>query len=321
MNTMKWLLRREYWENKGGFFWAPAVVGATMVLLIAVGSILALVFNSKHGIVIDGEQVTNLSNALDAAEKAQIVEAISQGYAIFASTPLFLVMTFAVFFFCLGALFDERKDKSVLFWKSLPVSDTETVLSKALMALLGAPLLTMAIGAITGVVLLVVLCIFAAIGGLNLFGVLAAPATYLAPFELAAMIPVYLLWALPTVGWLMLVSAWANRVPFIWAVGVPVRAGTLLSWFDAIFDFGWNVGWFWEHVVGRGLGSLVPGIWFAFTDVGHGLAHGHNDNAGLMDLVGASYKVFGTADLWIGAVLGAAMIFGAIRMRRWRDEG
>jgi ABC-2 type transport system permease protein len=136
-----------------------------------------------------------------------------------------------------------------------------------------------------------------------------------------ALVPVYLLWALPTVGWLMLVSSWANRVPFIWAVGVPVMAGTLLSWFDAIFDFNWNVGWFWEHIVGRGLGSLVPGIWFAFTDVGHGLAHGQNDNAGLMDLVGASYKVFGTADLWIGAVLGAAMIFAAVRMRRWRDEG
>jgi ABC-2 type transport system permease protein len=321
MNTMKWLLRREYWENKGGFFWAPAVVGAIMVLGILVSSIFALVFHSNHGIVIDGEQVTNLSKVLDAGEKAQIVDAISQGYALFASMPLMLVMVIAVFFFCLGSLYDERKDKSVLFWKSLPVSDGETVLSKAIMALVGAPLITMALGMVVGVVLLALVLIFAGIGGVNLLGVLAQPATYLAPFEMLALVPVYLLWALPTVGWLMLVSAWANRVPFIWAVGVPVMAGTLLSWFDAIFDFGWNVGWFWEHVVGRGLGSLVPGIWFAFTDVGHGLAHGHNDNAGLMDLVGASYKVFGTADLWIGAVLGAAMIFGAIRMRRWRDEG
>jgi ABC-2 type transport system permease protein len=321
MNTMKWLLKREYWEHKGGFVWAPAVVGAIMVLGILVSSIFALVFKSSHGIVIDGEQVTNLSRVIDAGEKAQIIDAISQGYAMFASAPLMLVMVIAVFFFCLGSLYDERKDKSVLFWKSLPLSDGETVLSKAFMALVGAPLITMALGMIVGAVLLVLVLVFAGIGGVNLLGVLAQPATYLAPFEMLALVPVYLMWALPTVGWLMLVSAWANRVPFIWAVGVPVMAGTLLSWFDAIFDFDWNVAWFWEHVVGRGLGSLVPGIWFAFTDAGHGLAHGHNDNAGLMDLVGASYKVFGTADLWIGAVLGAAMIFAAVRLRRWRDEG
>jgi ABC-2 type transport system permease protein len=233
------------------------------------------------------------------------------------------VMVIAVFFFCLGSLYDERKDKSVLFWKSLPVSDTETVLSKALMALVGAPLITLAIGVALGLVLLLLLCIFAAFGGLNLFGVLAQVDTYLAPFQLAAMIPVYVLWALPTVGWLMLVSAWAQRVPFLWAVGVPVMTGVLITWMDAIFNFGWNVEWFWQNVVGRGLGSIVPGIWFAFTDVGHHLGNGRgpSDDVGMMELVTASWQVLGTANLWIGVAIGAAMIFGAIRMRRWRDEG
>ena len=110
MNTMKWLLRREYWENKGGFVWAPAVVAAIMVLGIVISSVLALVFKSKHGIMIDGENVTNLSRMLGPEEKAHIIEAISQGYVAFASGPLFLVMVIAVFFFCLGSLFDERKD-------------------------------------------------------------------------------------------------------------------------------------------------------------------------------------------------------------------
>ncbi len=321
MNTMKWLVKREYWEHKGGFFWAPAVVGAIMAFAIAVTSILGLVFKSRHGIMINGEQVTNLSHVLNDVEKARVIEAIGNGYAAFASGPLFLVMAIAVFFFCLGALYDERKDRSVLFWKSLPVSDADTVLSKALMALVGAPLITLAIGTITGVALLAMVCIFAAIGGLNLFGVLGQSATYLAPFELAAMIPVYLLWALPTVGWLMLVSAWARTKPFLWAVGMPVLSGVLLVWFNAIFEFGWNVKWFWAHVVGRGLGSVVPGIWFAFTDVGQHLGDGQNDNVGMLELVGASWRVLGTADLWIGVALGAAMIFAAIRLRRWKDEG
>jgi ABC-2 type transport system permease protein len=73
-------------------------------------------------------------------------------------------------------------------------------------------------------------------------------------------------------------------------------------------------------VVGRGLGSIVPGIWFAFTDVGHGIGHGE-DSVHMGELAKASYKVLGTANLWIGVVIGAAMIFGAIRMRRWRAEG
>jgi len=318
MNTMKWLLRREYWENKGGFFWAPAVVGAIMVLFTTVTAILALVMKSRHGIMIDGEQVMNLGDVVTAEHKARIVEAIASGYPGFAA-PVYMVMTFAIFFFCLGSLFDERKDKSVLFWKSLPVSDSETVLSKALTALFGAPLLAFAIGIATSLVMLVIGLVIAAIAGINLFGVFGQANTYLTPLAMLGMLPIYALWALPTVGWLMMVSAWARTKPFLWAVGVPVVTGAMVSWFNAIFDFGWNLEWFWGNVVGRGLGSVVPGIWFAFTDVGHSLDH--NNNVPFTDLVVASWKVLGTANLWIGVVLGAAMIFASIRLRRWRDEG
>jgi ABC-2 type transport system permease protein len=316
---MKWLLRRELWENKGGFVWAPAVVGVIMVLIAALSAIVGVAMGEKHGIHLNGNEVMSLGEAVDAETKARILEALANGYVGFAA-PLFLIMTFAIFFFCLGSLFDDRKDKSVLFWKSLPVSDAQTVLSKAAMALVGAPLLTLGIGFATSVVFLVVICLVAAFGGLNLFGVLAEPGLYLSPLEMAAMLPVYAAWALPTVGWLMMVSAWARTKPFLWAVGVPVVAGALLSWFEAIFDYGIRIELFWQHVVGRGLGSVVPGIWFAFTDVGHNIGNG-NDHADFTDLLAASWQVFGTANLWIGAVLGAAMIFAAIKLRRWRDEG
>ncbi|MGH8030476.1 MAG: hypothetical protein ACREO3_11140 [Arenimonas sp.] len=317
---MKWLLRREIWEHKGGFVWAPAVIGAIMVVGALLSSIFALFMGSRHGIMIDGEQITSLSNVIDAEHRAQIVEAIAQAYLGVAVTPLFLVMTFAVFFFCLGSLFDERKDKSVLFWKSLPVSDAQTVLAKAGMALVGAPLITLVIGIVVGALLLLTLGIVAAFAGVNLFGVLGQSATWLSPIQALGMLPIYALWALPTVGWLMMVSAWARTKPFLWAVGVPVVTGVLISWFNAIFNFEWNVEWFWANVVGRGLGSVAPGIWFAFTDVGQQLEHAH-DNADMGEMVAASWQVLGTANLWIGVVLGAAMIFAAIRLRRWRDEG
>src|SRR6476469_5893969 len=125
MNTYKWLLKREFWEHKGGFFWTPAVVGALMTLFLAASIIAGLVVKTQHGMQINGEQVTNLGKIVTPEQKTQVIDALSNGY-IGTAAPLFFVMAFVVFFFCLGSLFDERKDRSVLFWKSLPLSDTQT---------------------------------------------------------------------------------------------------------------------------------------------------------------------------------------------------
>ncbi len=320
MNTYKWLLKREFWEHKGGFFWTPAVIGALMTLFLAVSMIIGITVKNEHGMQINGEQVTNLSKVVSAEQRTQIVEAISQGY-MGTSAPLFFVMAFVVFFFSLGCLFDERKDRSVLFWKSLPVSDTETVVSKAAMALVGAPLITLAFAVVVSVLALVIILMGAAASGLNIFGaVLASPAVYTAPFLIAALVPVYMVWALPTVGWLMMVSAWARTKVFLWAVGVPVLTGVLLLWFNEMFSFGWNLEWFWKNIVGRGLLSVVPGSWFGFVDPDSGM----NIDHGSIDfsfLVAQSWKTLASANAWIGAAIGAAMIFVAARLRRWKDEG
>jgi ABC-2 type transport system permease protein len=319
MNTYKWLLKREFWEHKGGFFWTPAVIGALMTLFLAASMVIGITVKSQHGMQINGEQVTNLSKVISPEQKAQVVQAISQGY-IGTSAPLWFVMAFVVFFFCLGCLFDERKDRSVLFWKSLPVSDTETVLSKAAMALVGAPLITFGFAILTSVLALLIICIGAAASGLNLFGaVLGSPAVYTAPFLVLAMLPVYLVWALPTVGWLMMVSAWARTKVFLWAVGVPVLAGVLLSWFNAMFDFGWHIDWFWKNIVARGLLSVVPGSWFGFVEPAGGMNHDGSVNFGF--LVAQSWKTLASANAWIGVAAGAAMIYVATRLRRWKDEG
>ena len=321
MNTMKWLVKREFWEHKGGFFWAPAVVGAIIALGIALTVAAGVAMGSKHGMSINGEQVTNLSTVVDAEHKAQIVNAVSQGYMAF-SAPLFLIMSIVIFFFCLGSLFDERKDRSVLFWKSLPVSDSETVLSKATMALVAAPLITLGIGTVTSIAVLLIGCVGAAASGLNLFGpLLASPALYAAPFEVAAMLPVYLVWALPTVGWLMMVSAWARTKVFLWAVGVPVLTAVLVSWFNALFDFNWDVQGFWKHIVARGLLSAIPGAWFGFVDPSNGMHVDHHNSVDFSFLVIQSWKTLASADAWIGAALGAGMIYASTRLRRWKDEG
>ena len=320
MNTYKWLLKREFWEHKGGFFWTPAVVGALMTIFLAISMTIGITVKNRHGMQINGAQVTNLGQVVSPEQKAEIVSAISQGY-FGTSAPMWFVMAFVVFFFCLGCLFDERKDRSILFWKSLPVSDTETVLSKALMALVGAPLITFGFAVIVSLLSLLIICIGAAASGLNLFGaVLASPAVYTAPFLVLAMLPVYIVWALPTVGWLMMVSAWARTKVFLWAVGVPVLTGVLLSWFEAMFDFGIKVELFWKHIVARGLLGVVPGSWFAFAEDG-ALHVRDNDHLVFSDIAVQSFQTLASPGAWIGVAAGVAMIYAATRIRRWKDEG
>jgi ABC-2 type transport system permease protein len=319
MNTMKWLLKREFWEHKGGFFWAPIVV-SVIVTIISAGTILVGVTQgAKSKITINGQVVTNLAEQFSGEEKIVAVGRLAIGY-MGTGTPLLFVLSFTLFFYCLSALFDERKDRSVLFWKSLPVTDNATVLSKVAMALGVAPIMTLILATILGLTVLLFLSIGAAIMGADIFReLISVPALYLSPLQIAAMIPVYALWALPTVGWLLMVGAWARTKPFLWAVGVPLLAGGLVSWFNKMFAFGWDLEWFWRNIIGRGLLSLTPGSWFAYAPENIELIRENHPDMG--ELLIYSWHQLATPNLWIGVVAGAAMIYAAIRLRRWKDEG
>jgi ABC-2 type transport system permease protein len=159
-----------------------------------------------------------------------------------------------------------------------------------------------------------------------MFGALfTAPDLYLQPLRLAALLPVYAIWALPTVGWLLLVSSWARTKPFLWAVGVPLMVLLLAKWISIAlggFDHdALDLQWFANQVVGRALGGLVPGIWFSFTDGIPPALRPNGNGIDMQALFTASWMTLATARAWIGALIGGAMIFGAIHLRRWRDEG
>jgi len=236
-----------------------------------------------------------------------------------SAIPLLAVMSFVVFFYYLGALFDDRSNRSVLFWKSLPVSDTATVLSKLATALVVAPLLSLGIATIVGFVLTVLMCACLLVGGVNLFGpVLSNSHTYTLPLEFLASLPVYILWALPTAGWLLMVSAWARTKPFLWAVGVPLVSGGLLSWANAMLSMNWNLQFLWQSVIGRLLLSVLPGSWSFLLEDPSKISADSLDHGSPMV---AAWHVMATPQIWIGAVVGIAMIVVAIRLRRFRDEG
>ncbi|UVW26833.1 ABC-2 transporter permease [Massilia sp. H6] len=322
MKTMKWLLRREFWEHKGAFFWAPVAVGCALVLFIGGGFMYTMTFGGMDNIQIDGHNVVSIQG-FPPELRYKIAHILASSYMGIAA-PLFVVLPVVVFFYCLSALHDDRRDRSILFWKSLPLSDRDTVASKVITALCVVPLITIAI-AVAVALLLLVLGMFSAAGkGLNLFApVLTQPNLYLSPLYLLAFLPLYILWALPTVGWLLMVSSWARSKVFLWAVGIPLVTVVLLKWFN--FLLGQvsatliDLDWFVEQVVVRGLGGLLPGIWLGAADMSAFV----NNDEGLDPalLLAQSYLTLATPGVWLGVAAGVAMLFAAVRLRRFRDEG
>lgn len=331
MKTMKWLLRREFWENKGAFFWAPAIIA--LVMLTFVGGTLAYGVATKgigvgDSVVVNGHAMSKAAmlNAMPLAARTQVADVVANTY-LAAAAPLFGVLPVVVFFYCLAALYDDRRDRSILFWKSLPVSDQMTVLSKVLAALLVAPLLTIAIGTAASLLMVFIGLTVASFNGLHLFGLLLSnPNFWLAPFRLLGLLPVYVLWAIPTVGWLLMVSAWARSKVFLWAVGVPVLAVALAKWANFMtaeyMNGGFDVNWFVHNIVMRGLGGLVPGIWLPFSlKSPEALLEKGQHTVSASGVFTESWMTLTQPDVWVGVVVGGAMIFAAMRLRRWRDEG
>lgn len=320
-DRFKMLLKREYWENRGGFVWAPIITGAIATLFALIGAIGGTWAVQKaksagkfdSAIHITGSETHPLATAADMMMLGGMWIAI-------------IVMVFVVFFYLLGSLYDERRDRSVLFWKSLPVADTETVLSKLAWAVVLAPLFAIAIGIGIGLMLWLVLGTAAFLNGIPGASAMFTDSQPLRLIlQVLSVIPVYTAWSLPTVGWLMLCSAWAKRFPFLWAVLLPVLGCALISLsggiFGAISGLEFPFEQLWYVVVFRGLMSLIPGTWYARVGTDPNIQmNGPQDLPNHFDLSG-SWAAFATLDMWLGISVGVAMIVLAIRLRRWRDEG
>ena len=330
MKTMKWLLRREFWEHKGGFVWAPLIAALAMVVLVAsvVGYGISsgkMTGDSIH-LTVNGKQVhgTSIGDMVTPETRAEMAEVAANTY-IAGGAPIFVVLPVVAFFYCLAALYDDRRDRSILFWKSLPISDSQTVLSKLITVLVAAPLISIGIAVGASLVMLLLGGLAASYHGVSLFGaVLSKPNFYLTPFYLVAMVPVYVLWALPTVGWLMLVSSWAKSKVFLWAVGLPLIVAVLAKWLEYLVAMTYsgpalNIGWYVQRVLESILLNLIPGTWF--MRAGAELPLPARGTVDILSMVGYSWSTLTQPALWIGAVAGIAMILGAIRLRRWRDEG
>ncbi|GGY18295.1 hypothetical protein GJV26_03445 [Massilia dura] len=323
--TLGWLIRREIWEHKGMLTWVPLAIAALMIVLV-----LALAVTGHNSTIeVDGVTTSMEGMKVQLGERQQ--QQLAAGLVAAApvsALPLYLSLAFMVFFYSLGALYDERRDRSILFWKSLPVSDTATVLSKAAVALLGIPLLIIVVELATSLILMAIGMTALALKGVNMFPpVLSHPQFWLGPLKMFSLLPVYALWALPTVGWLLLVSAWARSKAFLWAVGVPAIAMILCAWAEKGLRQAVDTGWLIEKFISRLLIGVMPGTWLMAGGVRErardmDIAANTQGPAAAFDLIyQSSWAAVATPEMIVGVAAGVAMIAGAIWLRSRREEG
>jgi ABC-2 type transport system permease protein len=283
---MYWSVRRELWENRSIYI-APLAVAAVVLL----------------GFLISTITLPYRMRALSALAPAKLHAAVVGPFSM-APAPIMLATFIVGLFYSLDALYGERRDRSILFWKSLPVSDRTTVLSKASIPLVVLPLVAFVLSVATQVVMLFV-------STAVLLGSRLSPVTLWAEFRffqgLLIMLyglTVHALWFAPIYGWLLLISAWARRATFLWAV-LPLLA------VSAIERIAFNTSHFMSLLKYRVTGAMAEA--FVFKP-GSG-ADGNIDR--LTQLAPA--KFLSAPGLWIGLACAAAFLAAAIRLRRNRE--
>ncbi len=287
------LARRELWEHRS-LWLAPAIVAAVMVVLPLLGA--RNVGYGPFGQNLDAS--TPESRALLEAIPGLFGHMVMLGVAIMVGG----IACIAIISYLLDCLYAERKDRSILFWKSLPVADAPTVLAKLLVALLLVPVMVLPLCLIAQPLMLAATAVrseavrsflemSSVTAGWRTLGHVAVTWFYCA------------LWYAPVAAWLMLASVLARRLPLMHAV-VPVIAVIVVEWM--MFDT--------RHVSAFVGGRLMPWLQPDFA--------WNHDPRGLIVGLGSpdwSALYFSPA-LWLGLAAAAVMVYIVVRLRRYRDD-
>jgi ABC-2 type transport system permease protein len=278
-----WSIRREMWENRS-LYLAPLIVAAVVLF----GTFI---------------HTTGMSKKMRAAagDPAKQYSVIAKPFSM-APAPIMLATFLVGFFYAIDALYGERRDRSILFWKSLPVSDRMTVLSKMSVPVIVLPLIAWVLSVVTVFILL-----------FTTTGILLASGTSPGPlwrelhlFEQVGVmfygLAVHALWFSPIYAWLLLVSVWARRTPILWAV-LPLFA------IGALEKMAFNSTHIAAFMKYRAMGAMT----LAFTHP----AGSTGDIDRLWQLTPARF--LSSAGLWLGLLFVAACLAAAVRLRRRRE--
>ena len=291
MKTYSWLVRREFWENRAIWI-VPAVIGAVLVLGALFGRV-----------------------DVDAIVSPLASHAVG-GTALFAfGVVFFIVMGIYSSWYLLDCLHADRKDRSVLFWKSLPISDAQTVLAKLIVGSIAIPLVYFAAADIVSLLMAFIISV-------RVRSVVANALWHPDLWLQLQLLWIYAIvtcaiWYLPLAGWLLMVSAWAKRALILWATLPPLALYLCERWF------------FGSHYIGqvllvRSLG-YVPNAFKDFTNhTGWETTTIGDDSirtpANIWQMINPG-EFFSSLDTWVGVAVGAVFVYAAIQLRMRRTDG
>lgn len=306
IQTQLALLRRELWEHRS-IYVVPAVLALIVTLTSVTGQVAISSFDQQIDLAILG------ASNLGENERATAINLLM----IAVSWIFVLTMLVLVYFYALDALYAERKDKSILFWRSLPVTDAETVLSKLATAALVIPAVTFVGIALTHVLVLSVSSVWVGMRGADAWNLIWSAAPIVENWTATFVVTVALsVWTAPFVGWFLFVSAFAKRSPFLFAVlpliVLPMLERILLG--SSVF-----AGMLLARVPFK-----VPVIREFTTD---NFRIENEDQ--LMELAQSGVSLLSLIDIgrfvtspsvWLGLIVCGLFCTAAIYVRRYRDE-
>ena len=275
--VLYWSVLRELWENRS-IYLAPLAVAAVALFGFSLSSIAGI-----------WEKPLRLNPAQPQAP-----------YDMAAGLMMLTGIVVSVFY-CLDALHSERRDRSILFWKSLPVSDLTTVLSKASIPLVVLPLLTFAITVAMQWLMLLLSSAVLLVSGLSV-PTLWTKLSFLRMSWLLLyhILTAHALWPAPIYCWLLLVSGWPRRATFLWAA-LPLVA---IAGVEQIAFHTWH----FAALVGSRLIGAAPTVASTSPDMFPTDPMTHIAPAHFLSSPG----------LWIGLALTAIFLAAAVRLRRYQ---
>lgn len=314
MKTFKALLQREYWEHRGAFLKTPLIIGVVMSVIL----VLFYLTTDRFAMKMSGGELADFgAKSLDSIEPSKIQFGIDV-FMLGSASLYHFVLFFILFFYMLGSLYDDRKDGSILFWKSLPISDTQTVLSKLVTATIVTPLIFVAGVIISHLLFFVILSLILLLYGINPFTVLWANVNYVTnwgAFTVGCLMQA--LWLLPVYGWFLFASSFSKRRPFLIAVFVPVMFGFVWYWYNALVNFNMLQAGVFKTIgiyLARGFSPFTSGLEFSAESVDFDATEQTGS-----EVIVSMMNGFSNPDLYYGAVFGIIMTAVAIYVRRFRN--
>ncbi|MCH8100667.1 MAG: ABC-2 transporter permease [Proteobacteria bacterium] len=297
------LIRREIWEHRSIY-----VTPMAIAIIVTLGVFAMLIFASGFAAELDAVIFGATNIAGEAERKAALT-----GFFLGTSWVFLIALAVLTVFYCLDSLYAERKDKSILFWRSMPVTDAETVISKLITALLVIPVAAI-IGIIaTHLVNLVVTSVWVSMKGGDA-SLLIWGSVSLLDNWLAAVIVILAtgIWMSPFIGWFLFVSAYTKRSPLLMAF-MPL---VLIALLEKIIL---RTHIFAEYVLGRA--DEIPlirteNVERFFDEEQWRIAEGATHLLVHLDIV----QFLTSPATWAGIIVCGLLSTAAIYVRRYRDE-